>query len=128
MFYICIVSRIVKNAVFGLFVILTLIAGGGFTISRMICSESGNTSYEVGQIKDCSGNEDQKANLDAPCCNMEASQLDHKTHTANVKPEPPKENLQILAIPFLSPLSSEADDKKGMAKICKFSLGGSGLT
>ena len=85
---------------------LTLLAGGGLTISRMICESSGTTTYKLGQMKSCSGTGEHNECVNGLCCKMSSAQLEQDSRTVTSKPEQPQQDLQVVAIPFLSPIAS----------------------
>ncbi|MCC7301525.1 MAG: hypothetical protein IT233_02685 [Bacteroidia bacterium] len=107
---------ILRHSILFVMILLTLAAGGGFTLSRMICTGSGHTTYELGQMKKCKKDPDHhNACVSPDCCLMSVSEMNTGAHTATVKPESSDEPIQIVGIPFLSPASdseSEGQDEK----------------
>lgn len=92
-------------------VLLTLAAGGGLTITRMICMGSGNTTYEVGQMQKCGGDRHEgETCVGNDCCLMKSSELVSEEHTATIKPESSEAPIQVIGIPFLTPIADNAEE------------------
>ncbi len=95
----------IKYSFLSFLVILVLAASGGFSITQMICTGSGETSYNFGEVSNCCEADESGTNVASKCCNFTKSNVRVDQHTISKKASPPVERSVVAPLPVFSPFT-----------------------